>query len=202
MASKDSSDILMKVVRHGTTLMAEASTVFAPDQNNTAIGSGFEPGRFFEVTDFSFNLGASASEARKLSKQEIEEYTKKYGAPPPASQPAQSTESKVVDIQPVTFSRQMDIASTVMFLAMTTAETLDSISIIKRKGAGSPNSGEIYLRIDFTKALLIGMDWEDDDQFVQEKWKFICRKVDMRYRSQKSDGTLGPVISGSWSMIA
>jgi len=47
MASNRSNDILMKVVRGGTAVLAEAQTVFLGDTKADTLLVGFEVGRFF-----------------------------------------------------------------------------------------------------------------------------------------------------------
>ena len=179
MASKG-SDILMKVVRGGAAVLAEAQSVFLGDMKADKLLTGFEAGRFFELTDFSFNVGGSGTS---------------HPGPPQAK-----GADNIVDMEPVSFTRLMDQASMSLFEALVAAETLDSITVVKRKASGTDHSGEVYLRVDFTKALLTQMEWDDDELSVEEKWKFICREVKMQFRPQRDDGSLGAIVSGGWSM--
>jgi type VI protein secretion system component Hcp len=199
MAAK-STDILMRVVRNGKPVEAEGQTSFPAKVDS--LREGFVSGKCFDVMDFSFSIGSEAGRTKKFSREAAEEYREKFGVPPPEPATGASPDNTVIDAQPIAFTRQMDCASPTLFTAMVGVETLDTISIIKRKGAGSAASGEIYLRLDFYKVLLIGLDWDDEDTIVEEKWKFICRTVNMRFRPQKPDGTLGAIVTGSWTMNA
>jgi len=152
------------------------------------------------LTDFSFNVGGSSTNQHsKMSSAEKEDYQQKHGKPPSPPKDAKG-EDNIVDMEPITFTRFVDQASMSLFQALVAAETLDSITVVKRKAAGTDHSGEIYLRVDFTKALLTCLEWDDDELCVEEKWKFICREVKMQFRPQRDDGSLGAVVSGAWSM--
>jgi hypothetical protein len=75
----------------------------------------------------------------------------------------------------------------------------DSATLIKRKAAGGALSGEVFLRLDFTKVLMIGIDW-DQDEPIKEKCKFISRAVTLHYRPQLPDGSLGAPKQAFWTM--
>ena len=98
------------------------------------------------------------------------------------------------------FTRIFDTASTLLFKALVGCETLDSISIIKRKAAGTINSGLAYLRLDFTKVLMTDLEWKDAEHIIEETGTFIYREITVRYRPQKPDGTLGAIIPMNWKM--
>jgi type VI protein secretion system component Hcp len=100
-----------------------------------------------------------------------------------------------LEVEPVTFTRYMDQASTTLMQALFDSQSLASASIVRRVDTGSGASA--YLRLDFTDLLIVGIDWDDDD-VIEEKFKFICRGVQVRFRPQNSDGSLGAAISGSW----
>ena len=229
MASTKGSDILMKVVRNGTAIAGEGQSELAAAKKDS-LTDGFASGQFFEINDFGFNIGSKAG-AKKMTPAEEEKFLAEHPgyplpknmtsaqreefrrdypthplpaeAPPPSyASPGGEAEPLVIDVEPVTFSKDMDSASPVLFAAFVNSETLDSFTIVKRKAAGSDRSGKAYLRLDFTDVLLIDLDMDDDDEVVKEKWKFIARKVDMRFREQNNDGSMGPVIPGGWVMTA
>ena len=119
------------------------------------------------------------------------------------SQIAKSTkhlDKDFVDMQPVEFTRVMDAMSPLLFQSMVNCDTLESISVVKRKATGSRNSGDCYLRLDFDKVLITTMDWKDGEHIIIESGRFIYRQVTIRYRPQKMDGTLGAVIQSQWKM--
>jgi type VI protein secretion system component Hcp len=102
-----------------------------------------------------------------------------------------------LEVEPVTFTRYMDQASTALLQALCDSQSLASASIVRRVATGDGSSATAYLRLDFTELLIVGIDWDDDD-VIEEKFKFICRGVQVRFRPQTSDGTLGAPISGVW----
>lgn len=199
MAAKG-SDILMKVmVENGKLLQADAQTEIHFDEKQDTLAAGFNTGSVFEVNDFSFNLGksgstASGADTAGLSSEEIALMLEQNRQ----RQEAEENPSLVVEVEPVSFTRWMDSASPALLQCMVDRKTLSSISIIKRKAAGTAQAGRTYFRVDFIKVLLIGLDWDDEDNLVTEKCTFICRRVDMKFRSQKADGTFGPTVPGSW----
>jgi len=109
-----------------------------------------------------------------------------------------------VDMQPVEFTRVMDSMSTQLFQALVGCETLESISVVKRKATGSANSGDCYLRLDFSKVLVTNLDWKvgESAHVILESCTFIYRKVMIRYRPQRPDGTLDVAIQSEWEMRA
>ncbi len=106
-----------------------------------------------------------------------------------------------LDIQPITFTRSADMSSKVLIQSCMDCTSFDSASIIKRKPVGTAVAGEIYLRIDFTGVLVIKVEWADEDDYVKESVSFIARGITVSYRPQTTYGSLGPVVTGFWSMV-
>ena len=202
-----SIDVLMRVVSKGRAMQAENATAFAVDQIVDRLRADFDAGQFCELREFNFSAGAISEDgppdlkaadgfAKELAKYVFDK-----------KQAKQRREGNVgnldaVDIQPVGFTRIFDTASTLMFQALVTCQTLDSISIAKRKAAGTSNSGEIYLRLDFEKVLMTDLEWKDDGEVIEETGTFIYRQIKVRYRPQNADGKLGSIIPMSWTMKA
>jgi type VI protein secretion system component Hcp len=92
------------------------------------------------------------------------------------------------------------MASPILFQALVDCETLSSVAIIKRKAANTQNSGEAYLRLDFTKVLLTELEWEDKEHYVEETGSFIYRELKVQYRQQRADGSLGPPVAIDWKI--
>ena len=105
-----------------------------------------------------------------------------------------------VDLEPFTFSRQMDQASPLLFEMCCNSQSFTSATLIKRKAAGTDVSGRAFLRIDFKDVLVIGVDWDSGD-VVKEKCKFICRGVQVQYKPQTPDGMLGAAVPGNWKRM-
>lgn len=186
MADK-SNDVLIKVVNKGVAFAAENRTEFARTMDSLRVG--FSVGYFFELKTFDYSVGSVSALVEK----------KGEGATDPVKGlSAGKKKTDFVDIQPVGFSRLVDMASMTLFTALIASQTLDSVTIVKRKAAGTRNGGEIYLRLDFNKVLLTELKWKEDEEFIVETGSFIYRELDIQYRPQKADGLLGAVIPSSW----
>ncbi len=186
-----SNDVLMKIVNKGVALTTESRTEFAKTMDSLRVG--FKAGQFCELQTFDYAVGSAAA----LSAKKVDEAPMTDAL---ASAVARKSKSDFVDIQPVGFSRVFDMASPALFTALVASQALDSITVVKRKAAGSKNAGEIYLRIDFTKVLLIGLKWKENEETVVETGSFIYRDLEIQYRPQRADGSLGAVIPASWKM--
>jgi type VI protein secretion system component Hcp len=103
-----------------------------------------------------------------------------------------------LEVEPISFTRLMDQASTTLLQALCDSQSIASASIVRRAAIGG-DAAKAYLRLDFTDVLITSIDWDDDD-LIEEKFKFICRGVQVRFRPQNSDGTLGAAISGVWPL--
>lgn len=209
-------DVLMKVVGPNGPFEAESNTVFATKPVMDLLRQGFTPGQFCELRDFSFSAGVGASlsdHAKKKEKAKKKEvaadaeggmsYREKMESiyrGQSAKRAKRERDDEVVDMQPVEFTRVMDSMSTQLFAALVGCDTLDSISVVKRKATGGPNSGDCYLRLDFSKVLITNLGWKDSEHLILETGTFIYRKLTMRYRPQKPDGTLDVAIQAEWEM--
>ena len=228
---ESTNDTLMRVVSKGQPMQAESSTDFIVGLAVDKLRQGFEPGQFCELQAFDFSVGFGSSLAEGDVKEDEEEPGAGAGAQSipgatgggqpgatrpalrpaaplaaksPAKAPAKaaSPRQEFSDIQPVGFTRVMDTMSTLLFQAMTGCETLDSVSVVKRKAAGISNSGGCYLRLDFDKVLVTSLAWQSSGELVIESGTFIYRAVTIRYRPQLPDGSLGATVSQKWAMQA
>jgi type VI protein secretion system component Hcp len=191
MAGK--SEILMRLVQSsGEAISAECrATLNAPDDLMT----GFTAGKYFQIEDFSFGVGLADSNEQTAAKPGAPQLDFAKWRGEPAGRGG-STEYQL-DVEPVSFTRLMDQASTVLFDACCQSQTLQSGTIVSRRSLGDDKGAKAYLRIDFTDVLIIGLDWDEGD-VVKEKYKFVCRGVKMQFKPQASDGTLGAAIPGVW----
>ncbi len=103
-------------------------------------------------------------------------------------------------MQPVSYSRIMDGASPDLFKALTRSETLTSITIVKRKSAGSAASGMGYLKLEFKDVLMTTLTWKDSQHLMIETGTFIYRKLDLVYKRQLPSGSLIEGKSMNWTM--
>jgi len=210
-------DVLMRVVGPKGPLKAESYTQFKTEPNVDLLRHDFKPGQFCELREFSFAAGVGGS----LSKHSQKKRKGEKAALPVEDDGESSELQKVfkirgdqdkrrdkraagedVDMQPVEFTRLMDSMSTLLFQALVGCETLESISVVKRKATGSANSGDCYLRLDFNKVLVTNLDWKDSEHVILETCTFIYRKLTIRYRPQRPDGTLDAAIQSEWEMKA
>lgn len=180
-------DLLMKFVKGGDAIEAECQTSIDPKDRFL---TDFQGGKFFEVEEFSFGAGLDDDDSGGRS------FRGKFG------QWLSGERSKAypVDLEPVTFSRQMDKASPLLFEMCCNSQSFASATLVKRKAAGTDASGQAFLRIDFKDVLVIGVDWDSGD-LVKERCRFICRGVKVQYKPQLPNGTLGGAVPGTWSRM-
>jgi type VI protein secretion system component Hcp len=213
MAAKgDSSDLMMKFVlngsptdRNATMVAAETTTEMVSfDRSPNPLLRGFKQGYVFEVDEFSFKAGTIDDSQTEDDKEKKKGKKKNLAASAARGGYQEFRAGKPhkypVDLQPITFSRAIDAASSVLIQNCIDCTSYDSATIIKRKATGNLAAGEVFLRLDFVGVLVTKIAWENDDQ-VKESCDFICRSVTISYRPQLPDGTLGAIVSGFWGMV-
>ncbi len=215
MAADEHTDLYLKFVIDGTA--PEGSAIAAETQTKLISArltpdkllKGFEDGHFMEVDNFSFSIGKAKSTTAEKNKPIVANVgpSGAHGAvgpvtfrPRPADDPAADTDGKHVDPEPISFERSIDKASSILMDHLLNRKIFDHASIIKRKSAGGPSAGEVYLRLDFTKVLIKSIAWSDALE-VKETVHFVYRTVTMHYRPQLPDGTLGGAVQGFWKAL-
>ena len=228
MAETNGIDVLMRVSVTGGSLAMEAESMadFAPLDGADTMVSDFKTGYFCELREFDFSAGAENSMSKTAAA------TAKTAQPAPAKEGEQRKvgahvaqvmakleeraaiergfrdrierreRGDFVDMREVSYTRIMDSASPLLFKALTDCTTLKTISVVKRKAAGTTVSGLGYLRLDFEDVLLTQLDWKDSEHIMLESGTFIYRKLTIKYLSQKADGSLIPGSSATWKMKA
>jgi type VI protein secretion system component Hcp len=209
MAAKgdSSDDLIMKFVLNGSPVAAESTTNLDPSQRSqNPLLKGFKQGHMFQVDEFSFKAGTIDD---SMGDDEAEKKKgKKKGNSASASAKAGGYQEfrsgkahkYPVDLQPITITRAIDAASSMLIQNCIDCTSYDSATIIKRKATGGVATGEVFLRLDFVGVLVTKISWENDDE-VKESCEFIARSVTISYRPQLPDGTLGAIVSGFWSMV-
>jgi type VI protein secretion system component Hcp len=199
-------------VLNGNPIAAESTTdVLSSQRSPNPLLRGFKQGYMFEVDSFSFKAGTiddSKDEDDDDSKNNDKKNQKKKkntlgaSAKPGGYQEYRSGKAHKypVDVQPITFTRSIDAASSMLIQNCIDCTSYDSATIIKRKATGGIATGEVFLRLDFIGVLVTKISWDNDDQ-VKESCEFIARSVTVSYRPQLPDGTLGAIVSGFWSMV-
>jgi type VI protein secretion system component Hcp len=215
MASTDSSDLYLKFVidgtaPNGTAIDAEAKTKLISLRKVDNLLKGFADGQFMEVDNFNFTIGKTRSTTAEKNKPLVANVgpTGSHGAagpvtfkPRPADAvPDPDADGNHVDPEPISFDRTIDKSSKILMDHLLKRKVFDHATIIKRKSAGGPSAGEVYLRLDFTKVLIKHIGWSNDLP-VKESVQFIYRSVTMHYRPQLPDGTLGGAVQGFWKAM-
>ena len=223
MAEAQSGDILMKFVLDGRPIAGEsASELEIPGKRRSRLLSGFKKLHMFEIDSFTFSVGIEDDSGGDTPAAKGPHAGAKgahpaahgaahgaKGATTPAKGPlggfaawrsGRAHKKYPVSVQPISFSRPIDRASSALLQNCIKCTTYDSATLVKRKPAGSQAAGEVYLRMDFTGVLITDIDWSNDDP-VKETCKFISRAITVHYRPQLPDGTLGIIRPGFWSML-
>ena len=219
----DNNDVLMMFNDSNNAPVAADCRVTV--EAGDPMAKGFAAGCFFEVQDFGFGVGlqdtdpqqaaaqkpapgkaagaqAAANQGKGKGKGKDEDDTPKQKAtftawryPDPRTKQAPYP----LDLQPFQFSRAMDRASTTLFSYCASSRVFRSAALIKRTIVGHGKGLMPFLRIDFSDVLVIGVDWDDGD-VVKETCKFMARKVEVTYKPQQPDGSLGDKIPGRWDI--
>lgn len=186
-------------------------------------GTTTAPGNVFELESFSFGTkvkersspedDAAAAKAGVAKQQEYLQKlhahlaSGKTGAPPGLKAPRSEFKNFLAgkdaqydaEVDPVTFTRYIDRASSRLLQACFNSSSFESATLVKRRSTGGEAAGYGYLRMDFGNVLITKLSWEDDDR-VKESCTFIFRSVLVQYRPQLPDGSLGDPVPGKWNM--
>ncbi len=208
--SRSTTDLLMRLVIERETGPFKSGPVAGGSALQLAPGdpllTGFTPGQFIEISDFDMELTLR------------DETSKSGGASPAGNGPnAQANEklrgsfsrwraAKGEDYKMIypsetdifTFTHEVDRASLVLLGMCCLGGTFDSATIVKRRNIGGSRLNRSFLRIDFKKVLVVGVDW-DDGVVVKEKCKFVCRRLEMTYHMQTQDGSMIGAAQATWS---
>ena len=208
-------DILMMIKGSKGALAGEGQSSIDPKDPLT---TDFKAGQFFELDDFDFGIdvidkddneptgaaplrGTSSRDSRdsrdgRDSKKEKGggKFAKWVQGVTPKSPQGANGSMYPIEMEPFSFSKQLDRSSVFLFLNCFKVNQLASAAVVMRKSAGTnSNIGNIaFLRIDFTDVLIISVDW-DGSENVKEKCKFVCRSVKVRYYPQNMDGSQGNI---------
>lgn len=213
MAGEQSTDIFMffREKDGSMPLRGECTTELnIPGKKRNDLYTGFEKEHMFEVSQFSFGVGVDDPDDEEDANGLQPELKQAMGQIPgfkfpkrfarTIKKPGQRRDDTPVSVHPVTFSRGMDVASSLLLAATIQRTYFKRVALVKRKSAGGAAAGEPYLRMDFCGALLIQASWTNDEP-VKETYEFHARSITMRYRPQLEDGSLGAPRVGFWSMV-
>jgi type VI protein secretion system component Hcp len=170
---------------------------------------------FFEVTNFDFSIALKESDESNnvISQQARNHQTQhpKLGANNAFARWRSATNAEYksiyypLEFDQFNFKRVIDSASPIFFQCCCESRSFDSAVLVKRVAqgdlGGEKNASIGFLRIDFSKVLITGINWDDGD-LVTESCEFICQGMKVTYRRQKEDGTVaggaGNEFSATW----
>ncbi len=217
-------DILMMIKDGSTGVPGEGQSLI---DSKDPFTKDFVAGNFFEIEDFDLGIDLEDSDSSSKAQAQSPNSSK--------SHPNQTTEQQQkggkfakwtqgltvsttqgplsnmfpIQMDPFSFTRQIDKASPVLFQRCFLTKPFDSAVVVMRKVGGqkytasasglSPTSNIAaipFLRIEFSPVLLTAIDW-DAGEVVKEKCKFVCRAINVRYRPQNLDGTYGTVVENT-----
>lgn len=215
---QNATDLVMKFVLNAQPVWAECALEVAP--NDTLMRDFLKNtdydnySNFFEVTNFDFSIALKESDQ---SNNVVGQQARNQQQQPRAGsnnafarwRSATNAEYKSIyyplEFDQFNFKRVIDSASPIFFQCCCESRTFDSAVLVKRIARGdiggkrNPSIG--YLRIDFKKVLITGVNWDDGD-LVTESCDFICQGMKVTYRRQKDDGTVaggaGNEFSATW----
>lgn len=171
----------------------------------------FSAGKYFDLDSFDMGIKLNDKDSTnydsdKKKKTDDDEDKKKSGSFSKWVQGIMPPNTSVssfypLEMEEVSFSRQIDSFSPLLFQMCFQTKSFDQVTFVKRKisGLGSNSSTGIgnipFFRVDFKQVLVIGLTWEAEEM-IKEKCKFVCRSVAVRYRPQLHPGTAGATIGG------
>ena len=153
-----SIDLLMKFVKGSDAIDAECQTTV--DSKDDLLHD-FKTGKFFEIDEFNFGVGLEDDDlsGEKPGEKLGEKLKPATSAHAPRTRFTNwlrgEQKAYPVDLEPFTFSRQMDQASPLLFEMCCNSQSFTSATLIKRKAAGTDASGRAFLRIDFKDVLVM-----------------------------------------------
>lgn len=208
MANDEPSDLFVVFIKDKEPVPTPSRTNFdAESSGPVRFLRDVKAGCVFEVDKFSFGVGTVDDENpnNKNDKKKPEDGKKVDNA---ANRSANSSYKRwrttgkalgyPVEFQKVSFTRKIDSSSNGMMQNFLDVLYYDRIILFKRKATGSSAAGLAFVRFDFSNALMVSLDWSNDDE-IEETCCFICRAVTISYRPQLPDGTLGAIVSAFFS---
>ena len=203
--SSDGSDILMQLRLDSGPVPAECQTEVDSDADEYVWD--YFNGTFFEVKSFSFGMkiddkdtvkdgvnrggqtSANASNGNRVAPPKLPGHGsegKDAGGAFARWKTASAAELKAMKRYPVRMdefeiARDFDRASPVLFKYCCDSGSFKSASLVKRKDVGG-NMLRGFLRLEFEDVLITHVGWSNEE-IVKEKFKFIFRKVNVRYRA-------------------
>jgi type VI protein secretion system component Hcp len=204
---QNKTDLAMKFVLDGQPVWAECTLAVAPKDtlmSDFMKNTGYDNySNFFETSSFEMSLALVGEDQSTTAIHNSVRKPASANSSAP-SQPfarwrtASNDEIRrgipyPLEFDKFSFERTIDRASPIFFQSCCTSKTFDSATLVKRLAQGGVATGDqassAYLRIDFFKVLITGINWDDGD-VVKEKCEFICQEMKIKYRRQNQDGSI------------
>lgn len=216
---QDKTDLMMQFVLKGKPVSAECS--LDVHSNDKMMGefakhtSYRNHSNFFEVSNFQMGLNLTEDDQ---SNSAVGPHAHLHGKPAhahPANtriagrfarwRSATPDEGRDIlyplEVDKFSFDRLIDAASPIFFASCCDSTTFDKAVLVKRisqgQVGGTPRPSVGYLRLVFTDVLITSINW-DDGEMVKEQCEFVCQKLEIRYRQQAFEGSVGAPMFASW----
>ena len=160
---------------------------------------------FFDVTEFDFNIEMDDSDQSGKS-DSLGSHGDWYMHKDPLKKFADEKNQHKIKKITGTFGKVVDSVSPIFFQNCCKKLSFKKAVLVKRAFTGLPvaigdSSGLGYLQIQMTDVRITSVSWNDGDM-LEEKIKFKCEHMEIYYRKQANDGSLGmkmPLMNWSWS---
>lgn len=107
-----------------------------------------------------------------------------------------------VEFDEFTITKVVDKSSPSFFAALCTGGHFETVTLMMRKsGAVKGASGGIFLKFDFKMVFCTGVDWSHDEEAPTETLTFQFGALQVSYKKQNKDGSLGAELTGAWSRV-
>jgi type VI protein secretion system component Hcp len=207
MATSSTNELLMQLVdMSGKFIPAECQTEVNTDYDDMVIE--YVNGSFFQVDDFTFGMNVddedAASDAANTTGGRGSGAAGQNRAPGPQAPFAKwksGTDSDAaatqypLKVDEFSFTRRYDCASPVLFDKCGKSESLKYAYLVKRKVVGGIKL-QSFLRFKFEQVLITHISWQDAE-VMKETLRFVYRHLEIQYKRQLPDGSLGPVGSAT-----
>jgi type VI protein secretion system component Hcp len=191
---------------HGDMIMI----IIDPDTNKPLVGESaltlhkddtealeFHGKSYFEIEELNLGVslgGLDRSASGLQSKLQRQDRAQPNTNTRTANVPQLTDPGLPTQLHDVTFKKQVDAASPLLFLHCCTRRKIKQATLLRRKtigGVGKEVHSETFLRLDFMEVQLSDIRWELGSDSVDEEVTLTCRGIKMIYRPQRKDGKLG-----------
>jgi type VI protein secretion system component Hcp len=198
VAGTGSSDILMLLVKTGNTqgIPAESQTKLSSLDTLLSGPPKFEEGKFFELETFSINLASHPHDATTDNEKTVTvKHVGAKGGGASGQRLSRDTKWLPANLQPISCTRQVDHASSVLFDQVGKDGSFDAAAIVSRKVVGGTAQSDGsnlmgYFRADFTTVVITDVTWSADETGIKETIQFVCKKAQVLYRQQTHTGSV------------